>query len=109
MELPNGSKRRRCDGCGKGIPPYAGMQGAGFQSETVEHEYVETVDGKNFHMPVVLELCYPCYLADYAANYPGATLPVIVNCRDWEEMPQEPEVKKVYQPPDFAGYFTVYA
>lgn len=108
IEMPSGSKRRRCDMCGCGIPPYANMQGAGFQSETISHYYVETEGDKNFHMPVQLELCYGCYLKDYALAYPDAAIPVIVNVRDFEDVPQpfEPNTKPVELP---AGCFTVYA
>ena len=86
VTMPNGSKRRRCDDCGRGIPPYTGMQGSGFQAESVDHEYMEVVKDNNFFMPVHLELCYVCYMKDYAKNYPNSPLPQIANVRDFEDV-----------------------
>ncbi len=106
IDMPNGSKRRRCDCCGTGIPPYDQMQGSGFQSETIDHYWVESDVDKNYHMPVHLELCYRCYLEDYALNYPNAAPPNIVNARDWEEMPQSAPPTPIASP--LAEYFTTY-
>jgi len=88
VTMPNGAKRIRCDGCGRGIPPYSDMQGSGFQSASVDHEYMDHDElGHNFFVPVHTELCYPCYLADYAKTYPDGNQPEIVNVRDFEDVP----------------------
>ena len=105
IDMPNGTKRRRCDACGRGIPPYSLMQGAGFLAETVDHHWVESDGNSNFHMPVNLELCYPCYMADYARNYPDAQPPEIKNVRDFEAVLDAPRLP--VQLPD--GYFQVFA
>lgn len=98
VEMPNGTKRRRCDACGRGIPPYAAMQGAGFQSASVDHEYMDSDGEHNFFMPVTLELCYPCYVADYAKEYPNAPPPQPVNVADFEDLPAAPPA---FVMPDF--------
>lgn len=109
VTMPNGSRRTRCDCCGRGIPPYTLMQGSGFQSHTVDHEYMETecLGGReyNFFMPVHLELCWTCYLEDFALNYPDQPLPVVANVRDWEDVPQEIAAPIAHNP--FAEYFSV--
>ena len=81
-----GDKRRACDACGKPIPVYVAMGGAGFQAHSIDHEHLEEHDMGNGQVkkartPVHLELCHECYLKDFAQQYPGQPLPDIANVR----------------------------
>lgn len=98
-EIIEGRPRRYCEGCGRRIPQYHGMQYSGFQSQSIHHFHdTEEVPGQalpaggtiihhgqasakqvNFQTPIHTELCHECYLVDYAAVYPGAPVPQIAN------------------------------
>lgn len=84
---PSGRVYRRCDKCGKGIPRIPQMQGAGFESHQPDHFHQTRIDiGGRKSQPlsdaVMLELCYECYLKDFAEAYPGEPLPIIANVEE---------------------------
>lgn len=73
---------RRCDTCRRPIPKYEAMQGAGFQSHTVDHYHDESFGrGKALRIPVLLELCHECYLKDFQIFCPNSPLPDIANVK----------------------------
>ncbi len=90
-EIVEGRPRHYCEGCGRRIPKYEGMQNAGFQSHTIHHYHGEPIDMINpdtrdpkhvaLALPVHLELCHECYLQDFAKVYPGEPLHDIANVR----------------------------
>ena len=85
-EIIDGRPRHYCEGCGRRIPQYHGMQNSGFESVAIHHYHGEDEtlpNGKvvTLHIPIHQELCHECYLEDYAANYPTAPQPVIASAR----------------------------
>jgi hypothetical protein len=69
-----GVAARHCDGCGGPIPPYAAMQGQGFQAPRPHHFHVRGVGpaGQAGREAVFQELCWACYGAAFDRAYPGA-------------------------------------
>lgn len=66
--------KRCCADCKQPIPVYPGMGGAGYESATV-HFHLGDILGRQTWLGVNRELCRPCYLIDYAKQFPGAALP----------------------------------
>lgn len=80
---------RTCDDCGNRIERRLGMDWNGFRSHTIHHYHPGEAEGKKLDEPIMRELCGDCYLKDFAAFYPGATLPVLMPII---ELPQSQEV-----------------
>lgn len=73
--LDGGRRAHACDDCGAAIPEYPNMGGHGYESQTVHHYHLGDISTKTAWLPVMRELCRECYLIDYAAQFPGASLP----------------------------------
>lgn len=82
----SGCEYRKCDCCGDPIPKYPGMEGVGFESLTVHHYHgaeipVSPSKRKSVQVPVMSELCHPCYVKDFQSHFPDETLPDIANLK----------------------------
>lgn len=69
---------RHCDACGVAIPVLLNMFGNGYDSVRPHHFHLRGIgpSGTPGRAAVHRELCTDCYRLDFAAAYPGATVPV---------------------------------
>lgn len=73
--------KRKCEKptCGKEIPLYHGMGGAGFESiQTIPQPQVQVGGAGGAFVPQPnkhLELCKECYLVEFQEKYAGKPLP----------------------------------
>ncbi len=64
-----------CDRCGTKIKNYREMNGSGFQSVIPTHFHITSVSGYEGKEAKYAELCYRCYVLDFATQYPEVTVP----------------------------------
>ena len=64
-----------CDRCGTQIKNYREMNGSGFQSVAPTHFHITSVVGYKGKEAKYAELCYRCYIFEFAEKYPEVTVP----------------------------------
>lgn len=96
-----GRAPRLCDDCGHPIPIYLNMGGSGFESASPGHFHLGKIKDLKAKLPIMRELCGPCYLLDYAKQFPDLPLPTLPAVLQFEPQappaPTSPMLEKMRQ------------